>query len=115
MSPALRLFGDCAWASPSPGGGLVTAQTRTPRCAPTDGAGAYALTAHGAQSGTVAWAGVIGIVDLPSAVAPIGRTPAGLPVGMQIVAPYLRDRDAIQLCAIVARVSGGGYEPPPNF
>jgi protocatechuate 3,4-dioxygenase beta subunit len=32
----------CAWASP--GGGLVTPETRAPRCAKTDGAGAYALT-----------------------------------------------------------------------
>jgi len=32
----------CAWASP--GSGLVTPQTRAPRCAKTDGAGAYALT-----------------------------------------------------------------------
>jgi Carboxypeptidase regulatory-like domain len=32
----------CAWASP--GRGLVTAQTRAPRCAPSDGTGAYALT-----------------------------------------------------------------------
>ncbi len=63
----------------------------------------------------VAWPGLIGIVDLPSAVAPIGRTPGGLPVGVQCVTPYLRDRDAVQLCSIVAEVSGGGYVTPPGF
>ncbi len=63
----------------------------------------------------VTWAGLIGIVDLPSAVAPVGRTPEGLPVGVQIVSPYLRDREALQMAAIVAQVSGGGYRPPPGF
>jgi amidase len=63
---------------------------------------------------TIDWLGLIGIVGLPSAVIPIGRTAAGLPVGMQIVAPYLHDRRAVraaQLCESVL----GGYEPPPGF
>ena len=63
----------------------------------------------------VGWPGLIGIVDLPSAVAPIGRTSDGLPVGVQVVAPYLRDRDAIALCAAIAQASGGGYVVPPGF
>src|SRR3954468_10261116 len=33
---------------------------------------------------TIDWLGLIGIVGLPSAVVPIGRTASGLPVGMQI-------------------------------
>ena len=61
------------------------------------------------------WAGLIGVVGLPSAVPPIGRTPAGLPVGIQVVTPYLRDREAVHLAGIVADVSGGGYSPPPGF
>jgi amidase len=61
------------------------------------------------------WAGLVGVVGLPSAVPPVGRTPAGLPVGVQCVTPYLRDRDAVHLAGIVAEVSGGGYEVPPGF
>jgi amidase len=61
------------------------------------------------------WAGLIGVIGLPSAVPPIGRTAAGLPVGIQCVAPYLRDREAVRLAGIVAEVSGGGYEAPPGF
>jgi amidase len=61
------------------------------------------------------WAGLIGIVGLPSAVPPIGRTPAGLPVGIQCVSPFLRDREAVRLAGIVAEVSGGGYVTPPGF
>ena len=58
----------------------------------------------------VAWTGLIGIVGLPSAVPPIGRTPDGLPVGVQCVAPYLRDRDAIDVARML-----GTYTPPPGF
>jgi len=62
----------------------------------------------------VQWPGLIGIMGLPSAVPPIGRTPAGLPVGMQVVAPYLRDRDAVRAAGLIAQVVGG-YDVPPGF
>jgi amidase len=62
----------------------------------------------------VSWTGLIGVLGLPSAVPPVGRTPAGLPVGVQVVAPYLRDREAIRLAGILAEVSGGGYHVPPG-
>lgn len=58
----------------------------------------------------VSWTGLIGVVGLPSAVAPIGRTPEGLPVGVQCVAPFLRDRDAIELARRI-----GEYVPPPGY
>ena len=45
---------------------------------------------------------------------PIGRTAAGLPVGMQVIAPYLHDRRAIRVAALVSEVVGG-YEVPPGF
>jgi amidase len=62
----------------------------------------------------VQWAGLIGVVGLPSAVPPIGRTVAGLPVGVQVVAPYLCDRDAVHAAGLVAEVTGG-YSVPPGF
>ncbi len=61
------------------------------------------------------WTGLIGVVGLPSAVAPIGRTPAGIPVGVQVVAPYLRDREAVLLAELLAEACGGGYQVPPGF
>jgi amidase len=64
--------------------------------------------------GTIDWLGLVGVVGLPSAVVPIGRTAAGLPVGMQIVAPYLQDRRAIRAAQLVSAVLGG-YTPPPGF
>jgi len=63
----------------------------------------------------VSWTGLIGVVGLPSAVPPIGRTSAGLPVGVQVVSSFLRDREAIRLAGILAEVSGAGYQVPPGF
>jgi amidase len=62
----------------------------------------------------VKWTGLIGVLGLPSAVPPIGRTPAGLPVGVQVVAPFLRDRDAIRVAGLLAELAAG-YEPPPGY
>lgn len=48
---------------------------------------------------------------LPATAAPVGRTAAGLPVGVQIIGPYLEDRTTIEF----ARLLGdeiGGFEPP---
>jgi len=59
------------------------------------------------------WTGLIGVVGLPSAVPPLPRTAGGLPVGVQVVTPYLHDRSAVRLAGLIAQVSGGGYEPPP--
>jgi amidase len=58
------------------------------------------------------WCGLINVIGFPSCVVPIGRTASGLPVGMQIVAGYLRDRDAIHLARCLEDVVGG-FEPPP--
>ena len=44
----------------------------------------------------VTWMGLIGAVHLPATVAPVGSTPEGLPVGVQIVAPHLEDRTSIE-------------------
>jgi amidase len=62
----------------------------------------------------ITWLGFIGVLGLPSVVAPIGRTTAGLPVGMQIVAPWYHDRRAIRAAQLMAKVVGG-YEPPSGF
>jgi amidase len=63
---------------------------------------------------TITWLGLIGVVGLPSAVVPIGRTAAGLPVGIQVVAPYLHDRRAVRAAQLVSEVLGG-YTVPPGF
>jgi len=60
----------------------------------------------------VGWTALIGSAYLPVTVPPIGRTESGLPIGIQVVAPYLHDRTALAFARAMADVLGG-YEPPP--
>ncbi|HEY8123688.1 MAG TPA: amidase [Myxococcota bacterium] len=60
------------------------------------------------------WAGHAVNAYLPATVAPAGRTRGGLPVGVQIVGPYLEDRTPIAFAALLADVLGG-FTPPPGF
>jgi amidase len=60
------------------------------------------------------WLMIVNLVLLPAVMAPIGRTGAGLPVGVQIIAPYLHDRRAIRVAELLGGVAGG-YEVPPGF
>ena len=62
----------------------------------------------------IVWAGFVSAALLPATVAPVGRTRAGLPVGVQIVGPYLEDRTTIDVARRLADVIGG-YERPPGF
>src|SRR3546814_15445238 len=57
------------------------------------------------------WAGIGGVVALPSTAAPAGLTKSGLPVGIQIVAPHLHDRTAINMSRLNERTCGG-FVPP---
>lgn len=60
------------------------------------------------------WAGLTNAVYLPATVAPVGMTPDGLPVGVQIVAPYLEDRTSIHIAGLMKDVVGG-YRIPQAF
>ena len=51
---------------------------------------------------------------LPATVAPIGRSDNGLPIGVQIIDPYLEDRTTIAFAALMER-EFGGFVPPPHF
>jgi amidase len=58
------------------------------------------------------WAAIATLAYLPATVAPAGRTPAGLPVGVQIVGPYLQDHSTIELARLLARETEGFVAPP---
>ncbi len=60
------------------------------------------------------WAGIASLPYLPATVAPAGRTPAGLPVGVQIVGPYLEDYTTIEFARLLAQVTEG-FVAPPNY
>ncbi|MDH4146126.1 MAG: amidase [Acidimicrobiia bacterium] len=62
------------------------------------------------------WTAFIGMAYLPVTTPPLGLSADGLPVSVQVVAPYLEDRTAIDVAARLAElVPGAGYTPPPGF
>jgi amidase len=61
---------------------------------------------------TLAWTGLVGVAYLPSTVVPVGFTPKGLPVGIQVVGPYLEDRTPLFIAAQMAELVGGYVAPP---
>ncbi len=60
------------------------------------------------------WPGIASTPGLPSTVAPIALAPTGLPIGVQIVGPYLEDRTPIAFAALLER-EFGGFKPPPGY
>ncbi len=61
----------------------------------------------------MAWCGVIGSVLLPVVTLPTGPTPDGLPVGIQVIGPYLSDRHLLAVAATLDSAAGPGFSPPP--
>jgi amidase len=57
------------------------------------------------------WIAHASLPGLPAAVAPIGTTASGLPVGIQVIAPLYEDDTALTFVELVAELTGG-YEPP---
>jgi amidase len=51
---------------------------------------------------------------LPATVAPVGLTPEGLPVGMQILGPFLEDATPIDIAGRLADVVGG-FQAPKGY
>jgi amidase len=60
----------------------------------------------------ITWMAPAGACYLPATVVPVGLTEAGLPVGIQIVGPYLHDRTTLQLARHVEALAGGCPRPP---
>jgi amidase len=60
------------------------------------------------------WTSLATLSGCPATVAPVGRTRGGLPVGLQIMGPYLEDATPIDIARLMADVVGG-YEAPPGY
>ena len=63
-------------------------------------------------SDLIVWTSQFGYVYLPSTVVPVGLTKGGVPVGIQIVGPYLGDRTTLEFARYVEFLLGG-YRVPP--
>jgi len=62
----------------------------------------------------LAWPGIATLPGLPATAIPIGLSPQGLPVGVQIVGPWLEDRTPLRLAELIER-EFGDFVPPPMF
>ncbi|MDU6244296.1 MAG: amidase family protein, partial [Bradyrhizobium sp.] len=61
----------------------------------------------------LAWPGMATLPGLPATAIPLGLA-GELPVGMQIVGPFLEDRTPLKLAELIER-EFGGFVPPPMF
>jgi amidase len=59
----------------------------------------------------IVWAGLATGAGLPATVAPIGQTSTGLPIGVQIIGPYLEDYTTIRFAELLEQAFGG-FVPP---
>jgi amidase len=62
----------------------------------------------------IAWPGIATVAGLPATTVPVERSAAGLPVGVQIVGPYLEDRTTLAFGALLEQELGGFVPPPHN-
>jgi len=65
-------------------------------------------------SDQLAWPGIATLPGLPSTAIPLALSSDGLPIGVQIVGPWLEDRTPLKLAELIER-EFGGFVPPPGF
>jgi amidase len=58
------------------------------------------------------WNSIATPAGLPATAMPVARSDEGLPIGMQIIGPYLEDRTTIAFAELVEREFGGFVAPP---
>ena len=50
---------------------------------------------------------------LPVVTLPIGPTAAGLPVGVQVIGPFLSDLRLLRIAELLQAAAGTAFTPPP--
>ncbi len=58
------------------------------------------------------WIAPATLTGCPATAAPIGETPEGLPVGIQITGPFWEDDTPIKFAELLAQEIGGFRQPP---
>jgi amidase len=84
-----------------------TDRTLMERVLDVDGAAVPHMIAMG-------WCGAIGSVLLPVVTLPTGPTPDGLPVGVQVIGPFLSDMRLLRIAELLDGAAGPGFTPPPG-
>ena len=59
------------------------------------------------------WPGLVTVANLPATAVPTGRMIDGLPLGIQVIGPYLEDRTPLRFAQLTARAVAG-FVPPPR-
>lgn len=62
----------------------------------------------------MSWISFATMSGLPATAIPIGQSPEGLPIGMQVVGPALEDRTTLRFAELIER-EFGGFTPPRGF
>ena len=60
------------------------------------------------------WIAPATLTGCPATAAPVGRTPDGLPVGIQIMGPFWEDATTITFADLLSQELGG-FVPPPRY
>jgi amidase len=60
------------------------------------------------------WVGLATAAYLPAATVPAGLDESGLPVGVQVIGPYLADDAVLEIARQLERITGG-FRPPPDY
>ena len=58
-----------------------------------------------------AWSAPAGVTYLPATVVPVGTSGDGLPIGVQIVGPFLHDRTTLRAAGLISELTGGCPRP----
>lgn len=76
------------------------------------------LTVNGKQVDYIlslsAWVSLASVSYLPATTAPVGFSPGGLPVGIQIIGPYRGDRSTLAFARLMSP-EVGGFTVPPGY
>lgn len=59
------------------------------------------------------WNAPPGVAGLPVTTVPVGRTAGGLPVGVQVIGPFMEDLTPLAVAEML-EAAGGGFAPPPT-
>lgn len=63
----------------------------------------------------LSWPGLATVADLPATVVPVPRRAGQLPLGLQLIGPFMEDRTPIRLAALLESELDYRFRAPPPF